>query len=175
MANFESSLVSVLRHEGGYVDDPDDSGGATNRGITQRTLARWRGQPVTKNQVKRLTKTEAGEIYKAKYWDKLLLDEVKSQALAEAVMDMGVNAGPRTSARYLQQAVNWVTLNASLKVDGRIGVSSLHGINVAREQDMLKKFFELRVSHYMRICRKRPSQRKFLYAWIKRSLEHAGN
>ena len=174
MASFEPSLRSVLRHEGGYVDDPDDSGGATNRGITKKTLARWRGQPVTKEQVKRLTKAEAGEIYKAKYWDKLWLDKMKSQALAEAVMDMGVNAGPRTSARYLQQAANWAARNEVLHVDGRLGPVTIGWVNRANTTLILAKFFELRINHYTRICRKKPSQRKFLYAWIRRAHEHAG-
>ena len=175
MANFETSLAAVLHHEGGYVDDPDDSGGATNMGITHATLAAWRKREVNRGEVKDLTEAEAGEIYKANYWDKLLLDEVQSQALAEAVMDMGVNAGVGTAARLLQMAVNWLVKSELLQTDGWIGPVTVRAVNGSTERLLLQKFFELRVKHYMAICRNNKSQRKFLYAWIKRSLDHSGS
>ena len=69
MAAFTTQIQNwILASEGGYVDHPSDPGGATNMGITHRTLAAWRGKPVTKQDVRNLTRVEALEIYKAQYW-----------------------------------------------------------------------------------------------------------
>lgn len=59
----------ILAHEGGYVDHPKDPGGATNLGITIKTLAAWRKRKVSKAEVKALTPADVIPIYKANYWD----------------------------------------------------------------------------------------------------------
>jgi len=70
-ANFKSSLAAVLVHEGGYVNDPRDPGGATNKGITHRTyaayLARNKMQLI---DVKHITDAEVASIYRNQYWSK---------------------------------------------------------------------------------------------------------
>ena len=172
MALFSLSLSAVLKHEGGFVDDPDDRGGATNHGITQGTLANWRGKAVTAADVKALTSTEAAGIYKARYWDKMSLDRILSQSLAEAVMDFGVNAGVRTAGKALQQSLNWVRGAEVLARDGVIGPATLREVNPAPEREMVLKFFELRARFYVSIARRRPANRKFLYAWMRRALDH---
>jgi lysozyme family protein len=66
MAAFTPQIQSyILASEGGYVDHKDDPGGATNMGITFNTLKAWRGKPVTKQDVRNLTKKEALDIYEA--------------------------------------------------------------------------------------------------------------
>ena len=68
---FEICLDEVLRHEGGYADHPSDPGGATNMGITHKTLARWRKVSpwwkLSKDEVKALGREEAARIYRASY------------------------------------------------------------------------------------------------------------
>jgi type VI secretion system secreted protein VgrG len=172
MAIFSLSLSKVLKHEGGFVDDPDDRGGATNLGITQATLAEWRGKEVTAADVKALTTTEAAGIYKARYWDRMSLDLILSQSLAEAVMDFGVNAGIRTAGKALQQSLNWVRGAEVLVKDGAIGPKTLREVNLAPERELMLKFFEVRVRYYVAISRHRPQNRKFLYAWMRRALDH---
>lgn len=173
MALFDLSIGAVFLHEGGYSDDPDDPGGSTNMGITHKTLAAWRKAPfVTPEQVRDLSKEEAGRIYKSSYWDKMRLDEFSSQALAETVMDFGVNAGTRASIKLLQEAVNWVQRGDTLIVDGKIGPNTLHHVNTTPDRVVIQKFFELRIRYYADICRRRKTSRKFLYAWTRRSLDH---
>jgi lysozyme family protein len=68
-AAFEASLPFVLRWEGGFVDHPNDPGGRTNKGVTQRVYDAWRkrqGLPV--RDVKRLDDTELHRIYESGYW-----------------------------------------------------------------------------------------------------------
>lgn len=142
-------------------------------GITHRTLARWRKvRSVTPAQVKAMSQFEAGQIYRALYWDKMKLDEMTSQALAEAVMDHGVNAGVNRSGKLLQEALNWVRRNDILKEDGWIGPYTLLQVNTTADRGILQKFFELRIRYYASIVRRRRSQAAFLYAWTRRALDH---
>jgi hypothetical protein len=100
-ANFDRALTLVLQSEGGYADDPRDPGGATNRGITRATLARWRGRPVSKAELRALGRAEAAAIYRALYWDALRGDDLPA-GLDIALFDYGVNSGPARAARTLQ-------------------------------------------------------------------------
>jgi hypothetical protein len=64
---FGRCVEVVLGHEGGFSDHPEDPGGATNFGITHKTLAEFRGvDSVTKEDVRNLTRDEAKEIYRAR-------------------------------------------------------------------------------------------------------------
>src|ERR687894_2600279 len=69
MDRFSEIMQTVLKWEGGYVNNPHDRGGPTNYGITHKVLAEWRGvASVTPNQVKNMTKEEAVEIFRHRYW-----------------------------------------------------------------------------------------------------------
>ncbi len=100
-ANFERALSLVLKHEGGFADHPADPGGATMMGITQATLAEWRGRPVTKDEVRALSRVEAGAIYRARYWDAVKGDDLPS-GLDLAAFDYAVNSGPARAVRTIQ-------------------------------------------------------------------------
>lgn len=113
-ANFAASLALVLKSEGGYVDDPRDPGGATNMGITLRTLAAWRGvKTLPKSEVQHLSQAEAGQIYKSRYWDAIAGDALPA-GVDYAVFDFAVNSGPLAATKGLQTAVG-------VTVDGIIG------------------------------------------------------
>lgn len=115
--NLAVSLTEILRHEGGYVDHPSDPGGATNMGITHKTLARWRRVSpwwkLPKSDVKALTRTEAKTIYKALYWSRVAANNLPS-GLDLALFDFAVNSGPGRAIRTLQQVLG-------VAADGVIG------------------------------------------------------
>jgi lysozyme family protein len=115
--SFDQALVCTLRHEGGYVDHPSDPGGATMLGITRATLAAWRGREVGKDEVRALTRKEAGEIYRARYWQAVRGDDLPA-GLDLAVFDLAVNSGPDRAIRTLQAILN-------VPVDGRMGPQTL--------------------------------------------------
>lgn len=100
--NFDLSMAEILKHEGGYVDHPKDPGGATNMGITFNTLQRWRGKPITKTDVKNLKREEVIRIYRAYYADVVGFDQLPS-GLDYAVLDFGVNSGPKRAIIGLQR------------------------------------------------------------------------
>jgi len=118
--NFGRSLDLVLTYEGGYVDHPRDPGGATNRGVTLATLSAWRGKPCSKDEVKALTKVEAGDIYRAKYWNNVRADELPS-GVDLVVFDYAVNSGPAAAAKTLQQVVG-------VTADGIIGAFTIRAV-----------------------------------------------
>ena len=104
-ANFDPSLRRVLQHEGGYVNDPRDPGGATNKGVTQAVYDDWRastGKP--KQSVRSITADEIGAIYRKLYWDKVRGDDLPA-GVDYAVFDFAVNSGVNRAARFLQRVV----------------------------------------------------------------------
>ncbi|HHC74471.1 MAG TPA: hypothetical protein ENK78_05310, partial [Thiothrix sp.] len=105
--NFKKIMDEVLKHEGGYVNDPQDPGGATNRGVTRCTLAAYRrvscaNLPI--QEVKDLTLKETMAIYRKNYWDRCLADDLPS-GVDYVVMDFAVNSGVSRSAKLLQNIV----------------------------------------------------------------------
>ena len=107
-SNFAACLAEVLRHEGGYVDHPADPGGATNRGITLRTLAEWRGvspwQDLPKTEVRNLGLDETSDIYRARHWNAVDADALP-KGVDLALFDFAVHSGPPRAARFLQAIV----------------------------------------------------------------------
>jgi lysozyme family protein len=105
MGRFEDCMQTVFRWEGGFVDNPYDNGGPTNMGITHAVLARWRGVAgVTPAEVKALTRQEATEIFRSRYWAPIKGDTLP-QPLDLVVLDGAVNHGPASSVKMLQRAL----------------------------------------------------------------------
>lgn len=100
--SFLACLAFTLKYEGGYVDHPADPGGATNLGVTRATLARWRGRPVTKAEVKSLTHDEAAQIYRRFYWNPCGGSRLPSGVDA-VVFDWAVHSGPSRSLHALKK------------------------------------------------------------------------
>lgn len=67
--SFSECLPVILQSEGGFVNDPKDPGGATNLGVTLKTLSGWLGRTVTVAEVKALKPDDVAPIYQAGYWN----------------------------------------------------------------------------------------------------------
>jgi lysozyme family protein len=156
-SNFKACLDLVLVQEGGFVDNPRDPGGATNLGITQRTLAQWRGEQVSVDDVKALTRQEAAEIYRAQYWNVLHCDALPP-GVDLVTFDMGVNAGPARSARMLQKAVGAAQ-------DGAIGPATLAATRAADPADVIRSITASRMAYYQSL----PTWADFGRGWTRRS------
>ncbi|MCA1241878.1 hypothetical protein LC092_05475 [Stappia stellulata] len=113
-ANFKHCLPWTLGHEGGYVNHPDDPGGATNKGVTQRVYDGWRrrmGLPT--RSVRFITDEEVAHIYRTQYWNAVAADALPA-GLDYCTFDAAVNSGPSRGVKWLQQAVG-------ARVDGQAG------------------------------------------------------
>lgn len=137
---FMRCVEIILRHEGGYVDHPDDPGGATNLGITHKTLAAWRGEAVTRDDVRNLTSEEACEIYRANYWNALNCDNLPA-GVDLVTFDFGVNAGVARSAKMLQKIVH-------VEQDGQVGPITFGAVSSIDPGFIIGSFSDARLEYY---------------------------
>jgi len=98
MKDFERAMEFVFRWEGGYVFDPKDPGGETNWGISKRQY------PML--DIKDLTKDEARDIYRHKYWDKAGCGQL-TWPLNMVVFDTAVNMGVKRALGFLSRTHDW--------------------------------------------------------------------
>ena len=176
MAEFERAVEKTLKLEGGFVNDPDDPGGATRYGITEAT-ARAHGYT---GDMRELPMETAKAIYKKSYWDIARLDEFPNQLLAENVFDCNVNCGARVGGRLLQECLNLLNVDPAgrhmwreITEDGIVGTETLsvlqQALKVRRDmENLLALLFNcLRARRYVSIIRSRATSQKFMIGWLK--------
>ena len=161
MADFNKAFDVTMKAEGGYVNDPDDPGGETYKGIARSRNPKWQGWvniDLLKNKgnfPKDLDddddlQQKIRDLYEVNYWDKILGDEIADQDIAESIFNFAVNAGSRTSAKLAQIAVE-------AKPDGVIGPVTLEKINADDKRAFLAVFALAKIGRYVNICEKRLS------------------
>jgi lysozyme family protein len=168
MASFNSWMLPTKRRWrriiAGYQDLYNDKGNwssnkigvgsliGTNRSIAAPTLIAWRGRMVSKSEMEALSITEAIQIYKAKYWNKIQGDSIQSQALADILADMKSSAGGN-AVKEMQGTLN--DFGERLSVDGAFGLSSLQVLNrqIRRvgEARIFNAFRDRMIAYYKRI------------------------
>lgn len=101
---FKKAVQFVLKWEGGYVNNPNDKGGATNKGITQGTYNSWLiSQGQQRKDVKFISQSEVEEIYYKNYWLKAGCQNM-SKKFAVLSFDTAVNMGVGRVREFLQAA-----------------------------------------------------------------------
>lgn len=115
--NFDTCLAMLLKHEGGYVDHPEDPGGMTNLGVTKRTYDEFHGTDIDEEGMRNLKKSDVEPIYRSNYWNRCRCQDLPA-GVDWAVFDFAVNAGTGRAAKALQQAVE-------AEQDGSIGPLTL--------------------------------------------------
>lgn len=172
MADVMKLVPFILKWEGGFVDDPDDLGGATNRGVTIGTYATYckkKGYPApTVERLKNLSEKDWAEILKTLYWDRWKADDIKSQSVANILVDWVWASG--VNGIKIPQQVLGVT------VDGIVGTKTLAALNARNPKELFEKIKEARVQFIEDICRKRPANNKFKKGWLNRinNLQYVG-
>jgi lysozyme family protein len=160
----EAEIIDdVLKREGGYVNDPADRGGATNWGVTAKTLGEWRklGRSATKEEVKKLTEAEARDIYQRRYVDPFAA--VPFAELRAHLVDVGVNSGVLTAVKMLQQVLG-------VPVDGVLGERTKHAVAIVPWRLVNNGLVAIRVKHYATIAEEDATQRKFIRGWVNRAV-----
>lgn len=158
--NFTACLAFTLAHEGGFVDNPGDPGGATNMGITADTLADWLGRAVAPQDVQRLTRETAAKIYAANFWHPVNGDALPI-GLDLMVFDFGVNTGPNTSMQRLQGLLH-------VRQDGICGPLTLAAIGAAGGPGLISLFAYSQETYYRQVAAENDEQ-EFLDGWLNRT------
>lgn len=172
----DQMIDGILEREGGYVNHPSDPGGATNFGITQR-VARANGYT---GHMRDLPKSTARSIYRREYVEKpkfLGIAEI-DPAVAEEVVDSGVNAGQGRAALWFQQSLNVLNRRgqdyADITEDGDIGPKTLSAFQALRRrrgeakarQLMLKALNGLQFMHYYNLSKGGTKFEDFMVGWL---------
>ena len=160
MDRFERAFGLLAVHEGGYVNHPDDPGGATNRGVTQRTYdnhRRCHGR--APRDVRSITDDEVVEIYRNQYWDAVRADDLP-EGVAYCVFDAAVNSGPSRAARWLQAGIG-------AGIDGMVGDETVGCVASIDPRQLIDSYCDRRLA-FMRRLRHWPM---FKNGWSRRVAE----
>lgn len=174
----KNNLINqIIDVEGGYVDDPADSGGETNFGIT-KTAARAYGYL---GPMRDMPREIAFDIYSSRYWGSVQADLMLqiSERITAEIVDTGVNTGPQTAAKLLQRCLNVLNVQGSLYpdliVDGQIGPTTLRALSEylaeRSEQVLLKALNCLQGARYIELAERREKDERFVYGWLKARVE----
>ncbi|MCB1492248.1 MAG: D-alanyl-D-alanine carboxypeptidase family protein [Rhodobiaceae bacterium] len=156
----------VDKWEGGYVNHPLDRGGPTNMGITLATLSAWRGRRCSPSDVKALTRKEAWEIYKSRYYDVVHGDDLPL-SVALAAHNAAVLHGTKRSGRFLQQALG--AAGHAVEVDGIVGRETVGAVAHVDPVRLTDCFFDAQREYFRNIERNRPQDwRAFGKGWMNR-------
>lgn len=174
MAEFNPAFERMKSHEGGYVNDPDDPGGETYKGVARKINSKWDGWflidmmkkqsgfPATLDTNAELQQKVA-DFYQIQYWSRVKGDEIQNQEVAYSIFDFAVNAGVSTSASLAQMVVETTP-------DGVIGPESINKINNFDPEHFLAAFTVAKIARYVGIVKKRSDSRKYFYGWVRRAL-----
>lgn len=182
MQTVHKIATEIVRREGGFVNDPDDPGGATKYGVTIHTMRRL-GLDKTGDgrvnvaDVRALTRADAVEIFKRHYYHQPQIDKLP-QVLRASVFDMYVNAGSN-AVKILQRLVTRMGFPAT--ADGVIGPKTLVAVEAAYKAapDHIADAYGIaRRNYYFRLADRRAASRKYARTragdkggWIRRAEE----
>lgn len=165
MQNIRQLAEEIVAREGGYVNDPDDPGGATNFGVTIHTMRRLgldlNGDGlVDAADVRALTRAQAVDIFMTHYWSRPRINALP-EVLQPSVFDMNVNAGSN-AVRILQRLL--VDMGYDIDVDGAIGPQTIRAAHAAASiaPDHIADAYGIaRRDYYYALAERRPASRKY--------------
>ena len=170
MADIRKFIPVLMSVEGGFVNDPDDPGGATNLGVT---LATWREAgydidgdgDIDGEDVRLLSLSDAVErVVKPMFWDRWKADEIDCQAVANILVDWLYNSGS-PGIRIPQRLLG-------VREDGIVGPETLEALNGADQEELFSKIKSERINYYSDLVSRKPEKKKFLNGWMNRLLAY---
>ncbi|MEM8775241.1 MAG: holin-associated N-acetylmuramidase [Pseudomonadota bacterium] len=182
MQSIRSIAKEIVAREGGFVNDPDDPGGATKYGVTIHTMRRL-GIDLTGDgivgvaDVRALSRDQAEDIFIRHYFERPRIAELP-QAIQASVFDMYVNAGSN-AVKILQRLLR--QMGQSVGVDGAIGPKTIAASEKAFDEaptHFADAYGIARRNYYFRLADRRPASRKYARSraggkggWIRRAEE----
>lgn len=160
MADYKKLIPFILKWEGGFVNDPLDKGGATNKGITISTFRQVFGKSKTVDDLKHITDEQWNYIFKLYYWDRYKADSINNQSIANICVDW-VWASGIWGIKKVQQLLNTTA-------DGIVGPKTINAINNQHPKELFNKIKKARITFVENIVKHNPSQNRFLKGWLNR-------
>jgi lysozyme family protein len=173
---------AIVGREGGFVNNPDDRGGPTRWGVTEK-VARAHGY---QGDMRELPRETALAIFDADYWTGPRFDQVHavSERIAEELCDTGVNMGPGVQAKMLQRWLNVFNLKGvlypELVADGQIGPRTLVALKAflakrdsEGEAVMVRALNCSQGGRYLELAEQREANEAFVYGWMLSRVEVA--
>ena len=166
MANVYKLAPWIFKWEGGFVNDPDDLGGATNMGVT---ISTWKQVGYDKDgdgdidvdDLHLLTREDVvNRVLKPHYWDRWKADDIKSQSVANILVDWVWASGAH--GIKIPQRLLGVTM------DGIVGPKTIAAVNAKNPRELFDMIKIARFDFIEDICRKRPANNKFKRGWMNR-------
>ena len=167
MADVKKLFPFILRWEGGFVNDPADAGGATNKGVT---IATWRQVGYDKDcdgdidvaDLKLISNDDVlNRVLKPHYWDRWKADHIINQSVANILVDW-VWASGIHGIKIPQRLLN-------LQADGVVGPITLNAVNnYPNQAKLFYRIQQARVAFIDEICANRPANSKFKKGWLNR-------
>ena len=180
MDRFDEFIEHTLGHEGGFVDHPNDPGGATNWGISLRFLRDLEDNiieydmdgdgDVDADDMRLLTRDQAIELYRKAFWyDEL--DQFVAPIHSAKLFDMGVNMGKNQAGKIFQRMV--AGFNRDIKVDGIVGPRTVAEANkLIRVGSGAHSFRDLageQARFYFDLVDSKRTREVFLVGWLRRA------
>ena len=172
-ASFDDAISTILRHEGGFENDVNDPGGATNFGVSLRwlkakgLLEELEEEDKTQDQVlviKEMTRAQAMGFYKAYWWDFYKYQNLLAQPVATKVFDTAVNIGASKAHKILQSIVG-------VTQDGVLGTKSFSEANAMSPSVLVVRYQSMQAQYYRDLVTKNPKLEEFLAGWLRRSYD----
>lgn len=172
----EKIINEIINREGGYVNDPSDSGGETKWGITKKT-ARAYGYT---GPMPLLPRWIAFDIYEKRYLEKIKFDQIEklSPLIAEELADTSVNMGWKRAGKFLQRSLNVLNRGGKdyedLVVDKRIGAKTIKALKkyLKKRGDegelvLFKMLNDMQGVSYVELAERRVKDEKFIFGWYR--------
>jgi lysozyme family protein len=160
MADYRKLVPFLLKWEGGFVNDPLDSGGATNKGVTIATFRKFYGADATVEQLKSITDKQWSHIFKSGYWNGWRADEIRSQSVANILVDwLWLSGSP--AIKNPQRLLGVVP-------DGLVGQKTIAAVNAADAKKLFDDIKAARVQYINDIIARTPTNERFRRGWMNR-------
>jgi lysozyme family protein len=145
VSRFDICLKIVLRHEGGWSNNPIDPGRATNKGITLATLRRWRGKATNAVHLRNITNAEVERIYASLYWTPMFADLLPT-GVDLLIFDGAVNQGITRTSKVLQRALK--SMGQNVIVDGVVGQVTIRAVGKVNAYELIHRIAARRIYQY---------------------------
>lgn len=175
MISFAIAYQFLCSKEGTLSDHPADFGGETYFGISRKFNPLWGGWAHIDAGEFEQAKQLVPIFYKEEYWDVMRLEALKSQKVANRMLEQSVNSNPRFVILNLQNIMNCLATDdgAIITEDGLIGNGTINRFNVLMPSYENAIEFALRCKYLNFLfdrAKSNPSQRVFMLGWINREM-----